>query len=257
MKKLVFGLGLGAVLSAYIIWVLALKDQNLKRSNVPVLTAEPQEELILLTHKKDVSTQSEDAIVHELVDEETSSLTQEKDESLTKNSSVTKAIKVEEAFLVDGGGVSLDFIRNIDDADIFSTAINALRAESQNNILAQENKKMYQSLALNLVNKNLAANEDFDFNLNDIQCGEKTCLLSTTTNDMDMWDLFQRDLVSTENGIYTASHQSTVDEYGIIHHNVFISVDESVNSIVSSEPLGAVTLSNGTTINYERNDGGG
>ena len=173
---------------------------------------------------------------------------------------ISEEITVEQAFLVNGKGVSLEFLKNIDDYDIFSTAIDSLREESQNNTKALENKNYYENLALNLANKHLAENEDYDFELNDIQCGEKTCLFSSTSNNNDMWERFKEDLTSTENGVFTAAHRSYVDDYGNTHYNSFISVDESINSIVSTEPLNTISLSNGTVINLgepDNDDGGG
>jgi len=72
----------------------------------------------------------------------------------------TKPIKqgevtVERAFLVDGKGADLEFVKSIKDNDIFSTAINSLREDSVNNVVAQENKKYYERLALNIANKNI------------------------------------------------------------------------------------------------------
>jgi len=96
--------------------------------------------------------------------------------------------------------------------------------------------------------------------MNDIQCGEKTCLFSATSNDDDMWESFVESLATPENDVYTLSHHSYIDEYGNSQHNVFMSVDESVNSFVSTEPIENITLSDGTVFNYEpepRLDGGG
>ena len=256
MKKLLVGMGVifALVVAIKLVWepkspvIESIKYQ----ADVEQQSDIEQTDKLLLINKPLITQNSDDS----------NGLTKrnkDKQKNIIKKEPVTSSeeIIVEQAFLVNGKGVSLDFVRNIDDNDIFSTAISSLQEESANNIVAQENKNYYKNLALNIANTHLANNDNYDFELNDIQCGEKTCLFSATSSNGDMWEHFRDDLITAENGVYTSSHSSYVDDYGNLHYNSFISIDESVNSIVSTDLINTITLPNGTTINYDEGGDGG
>lgn len=170
----------------------------------------------------------------------------------------TSKIFVEKAFLANENAVSLSFAEAIQDQNIFSTAINALEEESLNNQLAQENKDIYTRVMLDNISSFMEENEDLNMYLDNLQCGEHTCLVSLSSSSEETWSDFKDSVFSIENGVYVATSATTLDGDAAFH-NVFISVDENVNSFRSDDPISLIEFTGGhdAVINYDPLPGGG
>ncbi len=151
-----------------------------------------------------------------------------------ENSQILENLQEVESRLLNGGkGVAYSLVNRINDDNYYFKTLKEL--ESVSNLFpdAYENRSDF-------LDSFLQASNDLNSELviNELQCGQASCVGSFSTADYDTWKQFLANRTSGNNELYppfySLSHFSQLRNDGSIEHRVFFTTIAELNKVILS-----------------------